>query len=77
MSLDYSDFAPIIGATVVVLVIVGMIWLICDLAIEADHQTDLLMAHCIADGHKDYECHGMLDVHNTVTPMPVYINGGG
>lgn len=32
-----------------------------------------LMVQCLSDGHKEYECHSLLDSHNQTIPVPIII----
>jgi hypothetical protein len=36
-------------------------------------QQNRLIKQCVADGHKEYECHAMLDDHTVVVPQPVVV----
>jgi len=61
------------------LLIVGAILLTCFTAIgfiscAEIRETDRLMKQCMADGHKEYECVGILQLNSRKTEtVPIYI----
>lgn len=66
----YSD-AP--GILAMLGFIGGFIGLLICAVIHDGRAKDALIAQCMADGKKEYECHAMLDDHNKVMPMPIII----
>lgn len=55
--------------------IIGII-LVLGVVIKKDsEQMNRLMIECLADNHKEYECHSMLDNHKSTMAAPIYIGG--
>lgn len=65
---DRFNLETVIGIVIAALVVVLFVGLH-----EASKESKRIMDQCIADGHKEYECHAMLDSHEHITTMPVVI----
>jgi len=69
----YIDWPLTIIAMVAIALVLGLIWAIAD----SSRDSDRLMAQCMADGKKEYECVAMLrNNSSTIIPMPIYIPSG-
>lgn len=69
------DLFDLVTGLLVVFIVAAM-GLVIITAIDDSHETDRLMKQCLADGRKEYECHGMLDHKNRYTPMMIPIPVG-
>lgn len=64
------------GGFIVLIVFLSFIGLLGFAAVSEVRESNRMMAQCMADGHKEYECHSMLDDHSSVIPMPIIIPTG-
>ena len=73
----YYDWPVIIGVAVVVALLSAFVWWIVDGSKQESAEKARLMAQCMADGKKEYECVSILrKPQGSVIPIPIIIPSG-